>query len=248
MFKILKASIQKFLSQFGLTLIRINTNVCNPDSNGTTQAAVISLKKRSYKINSVLDIGASDGRWSKAMMVQYPDAQYMLIEAQEFHKPQLDLFVAHNKNAKYVLAAAGAKEGEIFFDAGNPFGGQASSTPFPSHNIVVPVTTIDLEVEKNGLTGPFLIKFDTHGYEIPILQGASRTLQNTAVIIMECYIHRLTKESLLFNEMCGYLDGLGFRCIDLVDPVWRIYDNTFWQMDLVFIKKESAEFQYSNYE
>jgi FkbM family methyltransferase len=181
-------------------------------------------------------------------MQYFPNAQYFLVEAQQCHKPALAKLERDRTNLRSVLAAAGDKVGTIYFDAGNPFGGLASHTPFPANNIEVPVTTLDFEVSKNNLHGPFLIKFDTHGFEIPILKGAAQTLKQTSVIIMECYLHRLTEDSLLFHEICLYLNELGFRCIDMVDPVWRTYDDTFWQMDLVFIRKESPEFQYSQYE
>ena len=245
--KLFKKAIQKLLSIFDLALVRIHSYPANSDSRSTTSAALKSMLKRGYQINTVIDIGASDGRWSEAMMAQYPNTNYFLIEAQDCHLQKLEEFVTRFKNASYVLAAAGAESGNIYFDAGNPFGGQASSTPFEKNNIVVPVTSVDVEVKKNALKGPFLIKFDTHGYENPILQGALKTLEDTSVIIMECYLHRLTADSLLFNEMCAYLDKLGFRCIDMVDPAWRTYDDTFWQMDLVFIKKDSPEFAHSDY-
>jgi FkbM family methyltransferase len=246
--QILKNSIQKLLSLLNLRLVRVNTHSTPADSRSTIKSALNSMLERGYLINTVIDIGASDGRWSEGMMSQYPNTSYFLIEAQECHLQKLKEFVARFPNANYELAAAGAEPGNIFFDASNPFGGQASSTPFQSNNIVVPVTSVDAEVEKHNLKGPFLIKFDTHGYETPILKGAHKTLENTSVIIMECYVHRLTKDSLLFNEMCAHLDKLGFRCIDMIDPVWRTYDDTFWQMDLIFIKKDSIEFSYLNYE
>ena len=245
--KLIKQAVQKLLSFFGLALVRIHTFPSTSDSRSTTRAALESLLKRDYQINTVIDIGASDGRWSEAMMTQYPNTNYFLIEAQECHLQKLQEFVTRFKNANYVLAAAGAETGNIYFDAGNPFGGQASSTPFEKNNIVVPVTSVDVEVHKHALKGPFLIKFDTHGYETPILKGALKTLEETSVIIMECYLHRLTTDSLLFNEMCAYLDNLGFRCIDMVDPAWRTYDDTFWQMDLIFIKKDSPEFSHADY-
>ena len=245
---IIKKLIRKILSLFGLSISRISSDAVSSESRATTEAAFNSMLRRKCEINTAIDIGASDGRWSKTMMKFYPNTQYLLIEAQACHQPELNTFVASHKNAQYVLSAAGQEAGNIYFDAGNPFGGQASNTPFEQNNIVVPVTTVDAEVEKNHLSGPFLIKFDTHGFEVPILLGASKTLKETSVIIMECYLHQLTKDSLLFNEMCGYLDKLGFRCIDMVDPAWRTYDDTFWQMDLIFIKKESPEFKHSDYE
>lgn len=42
---------------------------------------------------------------------------------------------------------------------------------------VVPATTIDLEVAERGLQAPFVIKLDTHGFELPILNGARGTLR-----------------------------------------------------------------------
>ena len=244
----LKAIIQAIFSAFGMVIVRKNSQSPASDARSTTSAALQSLAKRGYLLPTVIDIGASDGRWSEVMMQTFPNSHYFLIEAQQCHLEPLIKFQHKHQNVQYVLAAAGDQEGTIYFDAGNPFGGQASHTPYPSNNIIVPVTTVDVEVAKNKLKGPFLIKFDTHGFEVPILKGAIKTLEYTSVIIMECYIHRLTKDALLFNEMCAFLDGLGFRCIDMIDPGWRTYDDTFWQMDLIFIRKDSPEFQHSDYE
>jgi hypothetical protein len=47
--------------------------------------------------------------------------------------------------------------------------------------------------------------------------------------------------------MCAYLGGLGFRCIDLVDPMYRPHDDALWQMDLVFLRQTRPEFTYTEY-
>ena len=104
----------------------------------------------------------------------------------------------------------------------------------------------DWRVTKN-LNGPFLLKFDTHGYEVPILRGARKTLENTNVIIMEVYNFYITEHTLLFSEMCDYLSKLGFRCYDLAEPMLRLYDSSFWQVDLFFCRHDSPIFSYSQY-
>lgn len=197
--------------------------------------------------NTVIDIGASDGRWSFQLMDYFPDSYYFLIEAQPVHNKNLEISCKKRKNLDYILAAAGEFCGEIFFDASDPFGGQASYIPYDSNHIRMPATTIDNVVKSRELKGPFLIKFDTHGFEVPILKGASKTLENTEIIIMECYNFKIAPDSLLFFEMCQYLKNLGFRCIDMFDPMLRPYDNSFWQIDLVFIKSDRPEFFYSAY-
>lgn len=180
-------------------------------------------------------------------MKYYPEAQYLLIEAQEVHAAALKQFAAARQNVQFILAAAGEAAGQIYFDAADPFGGQASHEPYASNNIQVRMTTIDDEIAARALPQPYLLKFDTHGFEVPILKGAARTLKDTAVIVMECYNFKIAPDCLLFPEMCEYLKVLGFRCIDLVDPLYRPHDNSFWQMDLVFVRADRPEFSYQQY-
>jgi hypothetical protein len=143
--------------------------------------------------------------------------------------------------------AAGDSVGQIYFDASDPFGGQASYTPYPVNNLEIQVTTLDHETSSRNLPGTYLLKLDTHGFEVPILRGATSVLKETEVIVIECYNFRISSECLLFFEMCQHLQTLGFRCIDLVDPLQRLYDGAFWQMDLIFIRADRPEFSYAHY-
>jgi FkbM family methyltransferase len=213
----------------------------------TMEGAFRALKARGPGFNTVVDIGASTGIWSEALMQHFPACQYLLIEAQPVHEPALREFCARHDNARFVLAAAGEKAGHIYFDAADPFSGQASSTRTSTANVRLPVTTVDQELNVRKLGGPYLLKFDTHGFELPILQGAANTLAETEVIVMECYNFRIAPECLTFDEMCRHLAGLGFRCVDLVDPMHRPYDDAFWQMDLVFVRRTRPEFSYLEY-
>lgn len=210
-------------------------------------SAVEGLKNRKHSFNSIIDVGASDGRWSSLTMQYFPDCNYLLVEANTIHQENLDRFSQSNPNSQYVIAAAGDTIGHIEFDASDPFVGQASHNFSKENTVTIPMTTIDHEVATRELKGPFLIKLDTHGFELPILGGAEQVLAETDAIIVECYNFRLSSESLMFYEMCEYLKQFGFRCIDLVDPRHRPYDGVLWQMDLVFVKETSHEFTYTDY-
>ena len=116
---------------------------------GALQAAA-----RRHPIMTVIDIGASDGSWSELARQHYPDAHYLLVEAQANpHEPALRSYVAQHPRFEYLVAAAGPREGTIHFDATDPFGGVASEKPTGEHDIVIPVTTIDLEVARRRLPG-----------------------------------------------------------------------------------------------
>ena len=210
--------------------------------------ALARCKERGLGISTVIDVGASDGRWSHECMKLFPDANYLLVEAQEGHKPALEEFKNTRDNVDYVLAAAGAKKGTIYFDAGDLFGGLASETPVEKNGIEVPMVSLDEEIESKDLTGPFLLKLDTHGFEIPILEGAKEIIRNSKLVIIETYNFKLTEDSLRYWEMCEYMEKLGFLPIEQVDFMLRNYDKAFWQMDTFFIPKNHDAFRHNKYD
>jgi hypothetical protein len=113
---------------------------------------------------------------------------------------------------------------------------------------VVNSTRIDTIIEKYSLRPPYLIKLDTHGFEIPILEGASETLKQTNLLVIEAYNFRITENSLRFFELCRYMEEKGFLPVDISDMTRRKKDYSFWQMDISFIRKESPEFKDNAYD
>ena len=145
------------------------------------------------------------------------------------------------------MAAAGNREGKIFFDNIALLGGLAAEKPFDKNCIEVPVTTIDIEIRKNNLKPPFLIKLDTHGFEVPILEGATDALAESALLIIEEYNYQLTDDSLRHFEMGAFLEKKGFLSVDFVDLVIRQKDDTFWQMDVFYEPSNRSYFKSNSY-
>jgi len=98
-----------------------------------------------------------------------------------------------------------------------------------------------------SLPGPYLIKLDTHGYEVPILCGAKETLSKTNLLVIETYNFRLLGSSLLFHEIIAYMRERGFGVIDISEPHWRVLDFAFWQIDLFFVRLDRPEFLVNSY-
>ena len=206
------------------------------------------LARRGTPVASVIDVGASTGIWSARAMRYFPAARYMLVEAQPVHEPALRRFTRQHRNATHLLVAAGDREGTVNFELSeDPFGGRASHDHLGGQSIQVPVRTLDAIADEQHLPAPYCIKLDTHGFELAILHGAARMLQRTSCIVMECYAFRFA-DNLLFPEMCRHMDGLGFRCIDIVDNLYRPRDGAFWQADLVFVPNAHAAFDYNQYQ
>lgn len=208
----------------------------------TALDALRRISDRGLPVKTVIDVGASNGSWSKVAMTILSDSRYFLIEAHEAHQVALQKFCTGQPNAEFVLAAAAAKPGYAYFDDSTLMGGSASMTQSNAHMKRVPATTIDSEVIKRSLEPPFLLKLDTHGFELPILDGAEATLQSASLVVIESYNFTLTKQSLHFYELCQVMATRGFSVIDISDPLWRVKDNSFWQMDLYFIPSDRPEF------
>jgi FkbM family methyltransferase len=213
-----------------------------------TERALARIVARGIEVGTVVDIGASTGVWSQSVIPYFPDAHYLLVEAQTLHENDLKHFVSAHAKAQYVLKAAGEKAGTIFFDQSAAFGGLAMNERGREGLVEVPVCRIDDEIGSRQLPGPYLLKFDVHGFEMPILRGAERTLQNTSLIIMECYNFEIAPQSLLFYDMCRHMHGLGFRVADMSEPLWRPHDRMLWQMDIFFVRADRPEFQHKSYE
>lgn len=207
------------------------------------------FRRQNILIETVIDVGASNGCWSEAMMHHFPNANYLLVEAQEAtHGAALQKFQATHSNVKYEFCAAGDHDGEIHFEASGPFGGVAAKTAFAKNDIVVAMKTLDGLVQRHSLRGPYLVKLDTHGFEVPILEGAHAVLAEASMLIIEAYNFTLCPGALRFCELTTYLEKRGFRCVDMFDLMWRPSDKALWQMDMVFLPSAHPCFQINEYD
>lgn len=208
----------------------------------------VRLASRGTHFNTVLDVGAAVGGWSTSFAEAVPGKAHLLIEANATHEPALSACCQVRQNWEYVLKACGRKPGHVFFDGSDPFGGVASDVATETASQSVEVTSIDHEVGRRGLKGTFLIKLDTHGYEIPILQGASEVLRSTELLVVEVYNFQLHEGCLRFWELCQWLNERGFAPIDLFDVLYRPKDGALWQFDLVFARINSLPFASNTYQ
>lgn len=205
------------------------------------------LSDHGFHIKTVLDVGASDGRWSMDCMAFYPDARYVLFEPQPVHSDALLRFAQSSPAAVVpVRKAVGARVGRTHFDAADPLGGALAGSA-GAHTIEVEVTTIDASVAELAAEGPYFLKLDTHGFEKGILEGAGKTLEKAAALVIEAYNYRITDEALLFWELCAFLADRGFRPINLVDVMHRERDGSLWQVDIFFIRSSWEGFNYTSY-
>ncbi|HQL35239.1 MAG TPA: FkbM family methyltransferase [Bacillota bacterium] len=231
----------------GLEFVEQINNCGRQDNLLTMRAALKRVSRLNIDISTVIDIGASNGMWTRQAAMYFPEAFYFMIEARKEHEEGLAETKKKYRNSDYILAAAGDNCGEIFFNATEDLlGGAASHNRFIDNCIVTPMVTVDTCVDDYNLQGPFLLKLDTHGFEIPIFRGAEKALKDTKIIVVEAYNYNING-GIRFHELCDFMEQKGFRCIDIADPMHRPRDNAFWQMDLFFISKDHPIFLSNSY-
>jgi FkbM family methyltransferase len=236
----LAATANRLLAPLGLHVQRAGESL-------SLAAAFARLAAHHIPVATVVDVGASDGRWSEAVRRYYPHAGYLLLEANSVHEPALQQYSAARPGTRYVLAVIGDREGELYFDRRDPFGGVAVHEPHPGYE-PMPATTIDAQLERHALPGPYLIKLDTHGFELPILEGAARALEQASVLVIETYNFQLQPGALRFHEMIAWLEAKGFRPFDLIEPMHRARDGVLWQFDLLFVRADAPLYAFTRYE
>lgn len=240
--KLLARLVNYMLGMIGLKLILKSKDAFR------MKAALQRLSDRVPEARTVIDIGASNGVWSVSAMQTFPEAQFLAVEPLIEQESALQLISSRTARFDYALCVAGPPGENL---ARITVSDDLDGSTVDDGGILgreVPSKTLDQLVAEKKLAGPFILKFDTHGFEEKILQGAIETLHTTEAIIMECYNFNITKASLRFPEMCLLLEKLGFRPVDLADPMLRPIDNALWQLDLIFMNSANPLFMTAKYQ
>lgn len=201
---------------------------------------------RGVQIGTWIDVGASDGSWSLRARRHFPQSRFLLFEPLAERQAALDA-LAGRHGFMPVAAVAGRAAGTVDFVVDPDLDGSGVAAAGSRQTRRVPVETIRHAVATRNLPGPYGLKLDTHGYEVPVLEGAGELLAQTDLLIVEAYNFPLTPECLRFHELCAWLEARGFRCCDLADPMRRPGDGALWQMDLAFAPATSPLFRDNRY-
>ena len=83
-----------------------------------------------------------------------------------------------------------------------------------------------------------LLKLDVQGYELEVLRGAPRLLQDVEMILLETSVLPYNAGSPLMGEVISRLDCLGFQVLDMLETHLHT-DTVLVQIDFVFVHKGS---------
>lgn len=213
-----------------------------------------NMKNIGFNPNNIFDCGASVGYWSWEVGKLFQNAQIIAIEPNPKVTPKTRAQLSNISPTPIVEeCAVGATIGTAFLNiwdndetkmSGSSLKGHVQGDP--RQRVQVTLKTLDSISQEHNIK-PDLIKLDLQGYELDALKGASSLLESTEVFIIEfgclqAYIDRTTPNDLMQlmynNDYCLY---------DIVDLIYRPYDNALTGGDFFFVKNGSKLKSYTGY-
>ena len=175
------------------------------------------LKELKFVPQTVLDIGAWNGFWTKNCKEFWPKAHYTCIEAGPKHKIKLKkcanevhIAVLGNKNKKVTMYfnKVGYTKGASILD----------QTPYSEER--------DMETLESlvGLRRYDFIKQDVQGAEMLIMEGAPEIFKRATYVLNEV-------ENNDVKEMNAYMKKLGFNNSEIIadHPGYNQVDKIYWK-------------------
>lgn len=230
-----------------LSLIDVKLSRASVVTRWQMSSALNRLAEVCPEVKTVIDIGAASGSWCAISHRVFPSASLVAVEPlpESFAKLRARLRSIPNSFAMQAVVSD-LDRSEVEFTI-SPDGDGSGVGLMGGISQKMPSRTVDSIIDELCMSGPFLIKLDTHGHELPILSGAHKTLSQSMAVIIEAYNYKLTERSPLFWELVQTMVGYGFRPFDLVDPSPRPLDSSLWQFDIIFLPANHRVFASSAY-
>ena len=195
-----------------------------------------------FEPRTILDVGAQVGDFYRECKETWPDSQIMMIEATQECEPYLketggNYLIAVLSDTKKVVNFYKTKVADT--NTGNSMYKELTSAYSDDNLIVEKRTTYTLDELYDGYTTTFdLVKLDTQGSEIDILNGGSHMIKNTTAIIVEVSHVEYNENAPLVDEVKEYMESIGFVYNMEIGQTYSNEFNGLIQRDLVFVNKE----------
>ena len=159
--------------------------------NPLVDAKVLS-SVRNLPMDCIFDVGANDGRTALQLLVHFPVVPVVSFEPHPTTYAQLKLRLGSSPNFTAENLALGSVQGtvEMFVYDKSVLNSLIPNAPYAvrfskqASRILVDCTTIDAYCDSHGIDRVGLLKIDTEGFDLEVLQGARQMLSRKAVSLI----------------------------------------------------------------
>lgn len=201
------------------------------------------LKEWGFQPDSVIDVGAYHGEWTKMLKGIFPNAKVLMVEGQNSKYPILkDVCSSFDGDVVLEIALLGAQDGEkvSFVEMETGSSVLEESSPYKRNYVEKELITLDsLLANYPAYQKVGFLKLDVQGYELDVLKGASKLLEQTEFALMEASLIPINQGCPLISEIIEFMTARNFRLLDFCSQIRR-KDGALWQTDLLFVNNTSA--------
>lgn len=201
------------------------------------------LKEMGFVPRSTLDIGASDGSWSKVFGGVFNESEIFSIEGNPALEEKLKL-----NNPNYKIALLGnVNELKTFYINKDCDFCHGSSIYKESTEYYNSCKEISLQMHRlddlnvNNKQYDY-IKIDVQGAELDIIRGGLKTILDCSFLQLELGVLEFNNGAPLSSEIIAYLYNLDFYVYDICSHFY--WNNRLNQFDVIFINKQKCDSNY----
>ena len=215
--------------------------------------------KRRFKIieycgiDTLLDIGANAGQYSKKMRQWGFNKRIISFEPLNDAFAVLKKYADKDEHMSVHNCALGAENVKSVINiSGNSYSSSILSI-LPSHVQSAPksayIAQQEIEVKKlddifNSIVpkgSRVMMKVDTQGYEKNVIDGAVESLNRITVVQLEMSIVPLYENGMLWMEMVQLMESKGFQLFSLENGHYNRNSGQLLQVDGIFVNKNHIE-------
>lgn len=199
------------------------------------------LKELGFSPSTIIDCGACVGEWSGQIREIYPESFIMGVDASNWSNGNIpftnisEFEVLSNEEGKKIIfykKKEGLCTGDSIF--------RENTQHYQDYNTIKEVRiTKKLEVlcDKHKLDKIDLLKIDTQGSEILVMEGLGERLNKVEFIELECSLIEWNIGGCSLIQVIDYLKN-DFVIFDVIE-LHRLNGNDLFQIDIIFQNKKS---------
>jgi FkbM family methyltransferase len=200
------------------------------------------LKKIGFNPKQIIDVGAYEGEWTRKCAKIFPEARFLMVEAMNQKKEDLQKLAAGNKRISAAISLLGAKTGEeVYFAELETASSVLEENSSAHQRSKRTINSLNDLVKEYQISKVDFIKLDVQGYELEVLKGFDQYLPGTDIVLMEASLLDIHKNVPLIKEVLDFMYQYHFVVYDICSVnTRRPLDNALWQTDLLFVKEDSV--------
>lgn len=202
---------------------------------------VMARLLRDHRVTGILDVGASNGHISQRLLRKFPEATSYAFEPNPLYRETLTRLSSDDARIQPQFYALSDEEREVELQLTTSPGSTSLFTPatrlqqmYPEATQVqgvekVKAVTIDGWAASQDNPAIQVIKFDIQGGELAAMRGATKQLQNSALLVYtEILFNVLYDGGAIYSQLDQYLREYGFVLYDIYKPKYNDNGLLMW--------------------